>query len=65
MEHDTDAMVRAHKAGQALALNGATRDQITAMAMKLSTDEGDALIAGYYRGLRVKRIRTNGHSDIV
>ena len=54
MPHDQKARVQAHKAGRLLASTGESRAYVNDVARTLPVDEADALLAGYYRGLRDK-----------
>jgi hypothetical protein len=54
MSHNQAAMIEAHKAGRTLARNGESRAYVNDVARTLPVDEADALLAGYYRGLREK-----------
>jgi hypothetical protein len=50
--HNQAAMIKAHKAGRTLARNLETREYANDVARTLPVDEADALLAGYYRGIR-------------
>lgn len=45
------AMIEAHKTGRILASQNASRRLLMAAAGRLTTQEGDAMIAGYYQEL--------------
>ena len=52
MSHNQAAMIEAHKLGRHHAYVGTSRAIVNDAASKLPTDEGDALLAGYYCELR-------------
>ncbi len=65
------AMIIAHQRGLAYARAGSNRDYVNVMANKLTVEEGDALLAGYYaewrrmdRNRLNTQLRINGGASI-
>ena len=56
------AMVEAHKKGLQAARDGITRKDVMAIVFKLSVEEGDFLLAGYYGELR--RMADRGEVEV-
>ena len=66
LAHDTDAMVRAHKAGREYATRlDATREGANVIAAGLSVSEGDAFLGGYYGELRRARDHAFQHGPLM